>query len=71
MAVPKFKVSKSKQRKRRTHDRHKLSAPHLVPCEACGAKNPPHTICSVCGAYAAHGKKGARSRLIQVHKNDD
>ena len=68
MAVPKFKVSKSKQRKRRTHD--KIRAVHLVPCESCGANNPPHTICSVCGTYAAHGKKGSRSRLLQVKKSN-
>jgi len=34
MAVPKFKISKSKTRKRRTHD--KLTPVSLVACGNCG-----------------------------------
>lgn len=63
MAVPKFKISKSKQRKRRTHD--KLTAPHLILCENCGSKNPPHTICDNCGVYPGRGKKG-KPRTVLV-----
>jgi large subunit ribosomal protein L32 len=61
MAVPKFKTSKSKKRKRRTHD--KIDAPHLVKCRNCGLATPPHAICDSCGHYPAHGK-GARTRAV-------
>jgi large subunit ribosomal protein L32 len=62
MAVPKFKTSKSKKRKRRTHD--KLVAAHLVPCGNCGLSIPMHRICPNCGHYRVRGKGGTRTRQV-------
>ncbi|WP_149454170.1 50S ribosomal protein L32 [Pasteuria penetrans] len=49
MAVPKQKLSRSKQRKRRTH--WKLSPPALRACPNCGELTPPHRICRGCRVY--------------------
>ena len=63
MAVPKYKTSKSKKRKRRTHD--KLTPPHLVPCGNCGQASVPHAICPTCGHYRVHRKgKSASTRQV-------
>ena len=67
MAVPKFKTSKAKQRKRRTHD--KITARNLVPCGNCGLSIPTHVICPNCGHYRSRGAAGARTR--QVIAKDD
>ena len=64
MAVPKFKTSKAKKRKRRTHD--KIATPHLVKCRNCGLAIPPHSICDSCGHYPVRGKGGARTRAVIV-----
>ena len=62
MAVPKFKTSKSKKRKRRTHDG--LTAPSLAPCANCGLAIPMHRICPNCGHYKVRGKGGPRTRQV-------
>ncbi len=49
MAVPKQKVSKSRGRKRRTHQ--KTAAPTIIVCPECGESTRPHTACSECGTY--------------------
>lgn len=49
MAVPTTKVSKQRQRKRRTH--YKLSAPNLVECSKCHALKLSHVVCKDCGSY--------------------
>jgi large subunit ribosomal protein L32 len=49
MAVPKRRTSKSRKRKRRTHDR--LSSVALQPCERCGDPRRPHRVCPTCGFY--------------------
>ncbi len=49
MAVPKHKISKSKKRKRRTHQ--KISAPSLSTCAQCGEVKLPHHVCPECGGY--------------------
>lgn len=64
MAVPKFKTSKAKKRKRRTHD--VLPTVHLVKCRNCGLSTRPHSICESCGHYPARGKGGARTRAVVV-----
>lgn len=68
MAVPKFKTSKSKKRKRRTHD--KLTAVHLVPCGNCGLSIPMHRICPNCGHYRVSGKGGPRTRQVIAQDED-
>ncbi len=49
MAVPKRRTSKSKARKRRTHQ--KTSAPNLTKCSQCGEVKLPHNVCMECGTY--------------------
>jgi len=49
MAVPKHKVSKSKGRMRRTHQ--KIEAPTLTECPECGEARLPHHACLECGTY--------------------
>jgi large subunit ribosomal protein L32 len=48
-ALPKQKISRSKQGRRRSHQA--LVAPQLVTCSNCGNKRIPHTVCNVCGYY--------------------
>ncbi len=48
-ALPKQKLSRSRQGKRRAHQA--LIAPQLVLCSNCGNKRVPHTVCNVCGFY--------------------
>jgi large subunit ribosomal protein L32 len=50
MAVPKYKISKSKTRSRRSINM-KLTAPNLVECGTCGNKVLPHRVCPKCGFY--------------------
>ncbi|MDO5036108.1 MAG: 50S ribosomal protein L32 [Porphyromonas sp.] len=49
MATPKRRQSKTRTRKRRTHD--VLNAPTLAKCPNCGAWHVYHTVCSECGYY--------------------
>ena len=50
MAVPKRKISKTRQRKRCTHK--KATAPMVVKCEKCLQPKMPHRVCPHCGHYA-------------------
>jgi len=49
MAVPKKKSSKSRGRKRRTHQ--KVGVPTLCVCPECQEAKLPHAACPECGAY--------------------
>ena len=49
MALPTRKLSKSRKRKRRTHDR--LSKVNLTTCPQCGEPKLPHHVCPHCGTY--------------------
>ena len=49
MAVPKRRISKTRQRKRRTHK--KASMPMVVKCEKCLQPKMPHRVCPHCGHY--------------------
>ncbi|MFA5340968.1 MAG: 50S ribosomal protein L32 [Clostridia bacterium] len=49
MAVPKRKVSKQRQRKRRTF--YKLETPNLVRCSQCHTLKRQHRVCQECGYY--------------------
>lgn len=50
MAHPKRKHSRSRSRKRCTHQ--KLSMPTLVVCKECKKLKPTHMVCPFCGYYA-------------------
>jgi large subunit ribosomal protein L32 len=49
MALPKGKVSKSRGRKRRTHQKAKV--PNLAACPQCSEPKLPHHVCPSCGYY--------------------
>ncbi len=49
MAVPKKKVSKSRGRKRRTHQ--KVAMPTYTTCPECKEAKLPHAACPACGVY--------------------
>lgn len=50
MAVPKRRVSKTRQRKRRTHK--KAAAPTITRCDKCLQPKLPHRVCPHCGHYS-------------------
>jgi len=47
--LPKYKTSKSRRDKRRTHK--KLTAPNLSECSHCHHPKLPHRACPNCGYY--------------------
>ena len=49
MATPKRRQSKTRTRKRRTHD--KAEMPTLAICGNCGAWHRYHHVCDECGYY--------------------
>ena len=49
MAHPKRKHSRSRGRKRRTHQT--VSSPLLVECKQCKNSKPAHMVCPFCGYY--------------------
>jgi large subunit ribosomal protein L32 len=49
VGVPKRRVTRARQGKRRAH--LALSAPSLVECEHCHEKRLPHHVCPNCGWY--------------------
>jgi large subunit ribosomal protein L32 len=49
MALPKYKLSKSNTRTRKSA--WKATAPELGVCPSCGKSRPTHTICPHCGFY--------------------
>jgi large subunit ribosomal protein L32 len=55
MAVPKQKSSKSRGRKRRTHQ--KVAVPTLSVCPECQEAKLPHAACPECGAYRGRNVK--------------
>jgi large subunit ribosomal protein L32 len=49
MPLPKRRHSKTRGRKRRSHNA--LSKTGMSACSRCGTKNEPHRVCSNCGYY--------------------
>ena len=49
MAVPKKRISKQRQRKRRTH--YKAEAPTLGTCSKTGEPKLRHRVCPTSGVY--------------------
>jgi len=49
MAVPKRRQSKSRSRKRRSHNAVKPM--QLSRCSQCGSSLPTHVVCPTCGYY--------------------
>ncbi|MHC4910004.1 MAG: 50S ribosomal protein L32 [Planctomycetota bacterium] len=51
MAVPAFRTSPARKRKRRSH--LALKPGHAVLCPNCGEAKRPHTACAACGYVRA------------------
>ena len=49
-ALPKRKIAKARQGKRRSH--HALKSPALSECSQCHSPKLPHHACQTCGTYA-------------------
>ncbi|MGC9319391.1 MAG: 50S ribosomal protein L32 [Armatimonadota bacterium] len=49
MALPKRRHSKSRTRKKRTHQ--KVAVPAIAQCPQCGAPKLAHNACGRCGHY--------------------
>lgn len=64
MAHPKRKTSRSRGRKRRTHQ--KVSVPSLVACSHCRRLKPNHMVCPFCGYYK--GKEVIEIKLKEKKK---
>lgn len=50
MAVPKFRISKAKGRRRQSINM-RLAVPGLIACSNCGHRIMQHRICPECGYY--------------------
>jgi large subunit ribosomal protein L32 len=50
MAVPRFKTSKARTRRRQSINM-KLTAPTMIECGTCGNKVLLHRVCPKCGFY--------------------
>ena len=55
MAVPKRRVSKARQGKRRSHQN--LQARNNTYCTRCGDAIRPHFVCSNCGWHNTQGRE--------------
>ncbi|MBB02396.1 MAG: 50S ribosomal protein L32 [Rubinisphaera brasiliensis] len=49
MCLPKRRQSKTRSRKRRSHNA--IQARKLQFCSQCGQPTPSHTVCPTCGFY--------------------
>jgi large subunit ribosomal protein L32 len=50
MAVPKYRTSKARSRRRRSINM-RLAVPSLITCSNCGNKVMRHRVCPKCGFY--------------------
>ncbi|MBU1121336.1 MAG: 50S ribosomal protein L32 [Candidatus Omnitrophota bacterium] len=64
MANPKRKHSKSRSRKRRTHQ--KVTKPLLVECKECHREKVAHMVCPFCGYYG--GKEIIKGEIKEKKK---
>ncbi len=52
MAMPKYKISKTKSRMRRAAAYYgRMTVPALSTCDNCGSPKQPHRVCPECGFY--------------------
>ena len=69
MPKVKHRHSKSRGRKRRTHDN--LEAPSLSKCDQCGKAKKPHHVCPYCGYYKGTQVKKIESIEERKAKKDE
>ncbi|RKX69214.1 MAG: 50S ribosomal protein L32, partial [Spirochaetes bacterium] len=50
MAVPKYRTSKARSRRRRSINM-RIAVPSLITCSNCGNKVLRHRVCPKCGFY--------------------
>lgn len=50
MAVPKYKTSKARSRRRKSVNM-RLAVPSLITCSNCGSQVVLHRVCHKCGFY--------------------
>lgn len=61
MPLPSFRHSKSKVRRRRSHDALKQIV--VSKCAKCGAPALSHRVCKVCGVYSDRQVKGGMEEV--------
>ncbi len=61
MALPKRKVAKARQGKRRSH--LALKMPPIDYCPQCGSPKLAHHVCPTCGTYAGR-------EVLEVEKSE-
>ncbi|NLO06402.1 MAG: 50S ribosomal protein L32 [candidate division WS1 bacterium] len=66
MALPKRRHSRTRTRKRRTHQ--KVAVPAVVQCPQCDAPKLAHNACSKCGHYK--GRKADHTVSEQPKKRE-
>ena len=67
MALPAHRISKSKTRKRRSHENLKINKPNF--CSHCGTPVKDHSVCTTCGYYK--GKKILQTKTDRSLKRDE
>ncbi len=67
MAVPKWKMSRSRTRRRRSHDA--LTIPNWITCKNCNQPTLPHHACRSCGHYK--GRMVIDMRAVDVEEDDE
>lgn len=65
-ALPKRRISSSRQGKRRAH--HRIDLPHLVPCPQCSELRVSHHVCPTCGTYRGHQVLTIRERAPRAEE---
>ncbi|MFC1548597.1 50S ribosomal protein L32 [Candidatus Omnitrophota bacterium] len=68
MPKVKHRHSKSRGRKRRTHDN--LDAPTSTKCTQCGSPKQPHRVCPSCGYYGGVQVKKIETAEERKEKKD-
>ena len=66
MPLPAFRHSKSKVRRRRSHDA--LKTIMVSKCAKCQAPSLPHRVCKVCGVYAGRQVIGGMEEVKKTLK---
>jgi large subunit ribosomal protein L32 len=64
MPLPAFRHSKSKVRRRRSHDA--LKTIMVSKCAKCQAPSLPHRVCEACGYYAGRQVKGGMAEVAKT-----